>query len=412
MAFSYRRFISFAHIDWRDFIREAAHTALAWFSLIAVVFWMAVCQEWSDMRWFKTQGHRGPMHKPDLHTPPTVHSRPLHDLVLSRLPYVHQNYGWISDLLVNSSALICVVVNLLTAHSWRARLVFLRRLGWMTALLYFMRSITISVTTMPPPVASCQPALASGARDMFSVALDMISGRTKECTDMVFSGHTVILTVSFLFWTRYACHWALVVYSAIHTVLGVASVLLVRYHYTLDVVLALFFTFFVHHIYYRSLETAIEQRLAAGRWGAFGDINSSARAGIVQVGGFAYSRVGPECGNCIGCRTAGMESTCEHFAHGRRSATGSNKSSSEIVEMAALTLTANTPEQEPRRTTSRDMFKALEAASVDESYSSSAAAHADDDDVKRRYDAMLMINRCSGNHLAAAVAWMDGLHLR
>ncbi|KAJ1722416.1 hypothetical protein LPJ53_003175 [Coemansia erecta] len=268
-----------------------------------------------------------------------------------------------------------------------------------------MRSITISVTTMPPPIASCKPAIASGARDMLNVVLGMIAGRTKECTDMVFSGHTVILMVSFLFWTRYACHWTLVVYSAIHTVLGVASVLLVRYHYTLDVVLALFFTFFVHHLYYRSLETAIEQRVAIGRWSRFAAINNSACPRIVQSsGGFAYSRVGPENGGCVGCEMTGTDSARDMFSHSRHSAGGSIKSSSEIVEMAALTLTANTPEQEPRRTTSSDdIGKALEAAPVDEGYCSPVAGFADDDDeAQRHYGEMLMINRYPSNYLATA----------
>ncbi|KAJ1801939.1 hypothetical protein LPJ75_006344, partial [Coemansia sp. RSA 2598] len=129
------------------------------------------------------------------------------------------------------------------ARGWRARLVFLRRIAWIVATLYFLRSITISVTTIPPPIVDCKPVIATDAEGMARVVWGMISGQSKECTDMVFSGHTVILSASFLFWTRYARHWGFVVYSAVHAVAGVASVLLVRYHYTLDVSLALILTF-------------------------------------------------------------------------------------------------------------------------------------------------------------------------
>ncbi|KAJ1642335.1 hypothetical protein LPJ64_005817 [Coemansia asiatica] len=445
MSFSIPRFRILAHIDWRDFVRELLHTGIAWGVLVMVVIWMAVCQEWSDMRWARTQpefmgqvkpqsrssrhGHwHGHVRGPDssTSTPSPVYSIPLNDVVLSHLPYLEQHRGWISDLLVNTSALFCIIGNLLMARGWRARLVFLRRIAWVMAALYLMRSITISVTTMPPPVINCKPVIATDIDSMASIVWGMISGQTKECTDMVFSGHTVILSVSFLFWARYARHWGFVVYSAVHAVLGIASVLLVRYHYTLDVSLALILTFLVHHMYYRALERAIQRRLAADRRDRLcanekecTDAPAAAAAAavvmpIVGNGGFAYSRVGSEDNGHSG--SSGI--IREIFAHRSRSIESLPKTSLDSINKAELTLTANTPEQEPRRTTSDlvppnvDLEKAQGAGLFPECYYSSLDAFCCAEGACGQHNRLLLINRPLSNCLSVVVAWMDGLHLR
>ncbi|KAJ2448563.1 hypothetical protein EV183_005382 [Coemansia sp. RSA 2336] len=91
----------------------------------------------------------------------------------------------------------------------------------------------------------------------------MITGEVSGCTDKMYSGHTCLLFVSFLLWTRYARHWIFVVYSFVHSSLGIAAVLAVRIHYTVDVVLAIALTFLVHQFYYTMLELAVKRQPAA-----------------------------------------------------------------------------------------------------------------------------------------------------
>ncbi|KAI8319349.1 hypothetical protein GQ54DRAFT_265473, partial [Martensiomyces pterosporus] len=164
-----------------------------------------------------------------------ITAQPLEDILLKHLPYVTQ--GWISDAIVNSAAAFCIIGGLLMISGWQAKLVLLRRVAWMMATLYFIRSITISVTTMPPNVQGCIPVVSRNSHEMVKDILGMITGSRGACTDKIFSGHTTILTISFLFWSRYARHWVFIVYSAIHGIIGITSVLMVRYHYTVDVVL-------------------------------------------------------------------------------------------------------------------------------------------------------------------------------
>ncbi|KAJ2719067.1 hypothetical protein GGI07_005432 [Coemansia sp. Benny D115] len=412
----------------RQFVRELLHTGVAWLVFVVVVVWMVMCQEWSDMRWLRSQS-RGPGHPPQ-HDPQGPHGphsrspyspniptgRALEDMVLSRLPYKSIQDGWISDLLVNSAGLICVVGCFLMARGWRARLVMLRRVAWIVGVLYLMRSVTISVTTIPPPFADCHPVVAQNASEMARAVLGMISGQTKECTDMVFSGHTVILLVSFLFWTRYARHWVFVAYSAVHTLLGVASVPLVRYHYTLDVCLALVLTYFVHHVYYRSLETAT--RLQTARVSEHRCVRRVRLDAAVRARSFVYTRVDDVENNAELCvDNAGAADAL--FAAHRCSL--SNVDCEQAAEKASLTLTANSPEQAARRTTedrgsSGDIEKALE--SVVAAGSSSSACNCCLLDMPygsydgEAFDTMLLVNRPTSNYLATAVAWMDGLHLR
>ncbi|KAJ1858691.1 hypothetical protein LPJ76_000753 [Coemansia sp. RSA 638] len=241
----------------RLFLREFGLLAAAWGSLAVVVVWMALCQEWSDMRWLSRNTNYN-RHKPGNWNLKHSGYKMLDDIVLDQIPLMTER--WITDAVVNSAALIAVGGGMVMARGWQARLVYLRRIAWMMATLYFLRSITISVTTLPPSVNNCKPQVAHNTSELVRIVPLMISGQLSGCTDKVFSGHTSILMISFLFWTRYARHWAFVAYSAVHTLLGIGCVLAVRLHYSVDVLLAVVLTFSVHHMYYLLLECAVRQR--------------------------------------------------------------------------------------------------------------------------------------------------------
>ncbi|KAJ2739206.1 metalloendopeptidase [Coemansia sp. Cherry 401B] len=238
-------------------LRELVLLGAAWAVLVVVVVWMALCQEWSDMRWLRNSEHK---HRGGHWRLKPATYTILDDVMLEQLPFISQR--WVSDVLVNSAAIIAVTGSVFLAPGWQARMVLLRRIGWIMGILYFLRSITISVTTMPPSIDNCRPQEAHSASEWARIVPMMISGQLSGCTDKLFSGHTSILVISFLVWTRYARHWAFIAYSAVHTVLGIGSVLAVRLHYTVDVVLAVVLTWLVHCVYYMLLESAVCRRCA------------------------------------------------------------------------------------------------------------------------------------------------------
>ncbi|KAJ2708453.1 hypothetical protein H4R19_004737 [Coemansia spiralis] len=247
----------------RQFLREVGHLALSVVVFYLVSLWMVTCQQWSDARWLAR------LKEQQLGTPQTEPAAPwpsqalLFDQVLDHLPVLEQ--AWISDKLVSSSILLGLVGCSLMVRGWRLRVVLVRRGMWMVAVLYFMRSVTISVTTVPPSSPTCRITAPNTPWQNIKATSDIIAGTVGQCTDKVFSGHTAILTLMLLFWCRYATHWAFIAASATHTAVGILTVLMARYHYTVDVLVGLLLTYFVHCTYYQALERAVHQRLADGR---------------------------------------------------------------------------------------------------------------------------------------------------
>ncbi|KAJ2716057.1 hypothetical protein H4R19_000859 [Coemansia spiralis] len=246
---------------------ELLLTALSVLSLLLVGVLMTLTQVWSDQRWVKWK-------QSDLTVAPSagsqharadavLHAKPLSDVVLDNLPVTW--YQHTADALVGAALIIGIVGCCAMARGWQARLVYIRRTMWMASALYLIRSITIGVTTMPPTVDGCKPRVVRDVADlMLEVLPKMTSGEISACTDKIFSGHTAMFVLTFLMWSRYARHWGLVVFSGIHSTIGIASVMLTRMHYTVDVVLAILMVLLVHHTYFVSLEAAIRERNMTG----------------------------------------------------------------------------------------------------------------------------------------------------
>ncbi|KAJ1989990.1 hypothetical protein GGI25_003278 [Coemansia spiralis] len=239
------------------FLRELLRTLTAWAVLFVVGIWMVICQQWSDARWLRRLEQTTNKEM----TPPWARSSMLQDIILEHLPRLDS--VWVSDKLVGTSAVFCILGCSFLAHGWRERLVLLRRLAWVISVLYFLRSITISVTTVPPSAATCEISRPQSTWQVIRATPQILAGTIGQCTDKIFSGHTAILTVTFLFWRKYATHWGFVAYSAVHTGMGILSVLMARYHYTVDVVVGGLMTVFVHHLYYSMLDRAIRHTHAS-----------------------------------------------------------------------------------------------------------------------------------------------------
>ncbi|KAJ2687119.1 hypothetical protein IWW39_003151 [Coemansia spiralis] len=392
-------------------LREVAHTGLAWASLALVTVWMVLCQEWSDMRWVQAQAAHGGKHGER-----SSEGGLLYDVILAQLPFVRET--WVTDVLVNSAGLACVLGSLCMARSWQARIILVRRVGWMMAALYLLRSFTLSITTLPPSVADCKPVVATEHIGLLDSVPGLISGRLSACTDKMFSGHTTILVISFLFWRRYATHWAFLVYSAVHTAVGIASILLVRLHYSVDVLLAVVLTCAVHHVYYRNLDAAIRRRRRVSALRHRRNRSLFAGPDDAPLGAdTAYVRVDVEDDDELSAVSTSGDALVRLF--GRRMTHRRDGSINVALDAvlpttslpstdSARTLTNNSPVQDAAHVV--DVEKAAvalaAAAAVAEPYYSSSVA--DDEDTL----IAMAINRPMGSALSTLVGWLDGLHLR
>ncbi|MED6289680.1 Phosphatidylcholine:ceramide cholinephosphotransferase 2 [Characodon lateralis] len=128
-----------------------------------------------------------------------------------------------------------------------------RRCFFLIGTLYMYRCVTMYITTLPVPGKHmvCAPKLYNDSRGKIWRILRLISGGGLSltsshlmCGDFLYSGHTVMLTLSYLFiqeysprwmwWYHWFC-WAL-------SISGVICILVGHEHYSVDVVVAYFVT--------------------------------------------------------------------------------------------------------------------------------------------------------------------------
>ncbi|XP_068917852.1 phosphatidylcholine:ceramide cholinephosphotransferase 2-like isoform X4 [Tenebrio molitor] len=182
---------------------------------------------------------------------------PLPDVFLDNVPA----FDWALDV---SEYIIIVCVNscIISIFFHKHRFIVFRRMFLIMSLLYMYRSITMYVTVLP--IASktyfCSPksnetsplTVAKRVLSLMSGFGLSVNGKHVYCGDFIYSGHTVILVLSYLFIAEYTpkklypLHW----FYWVLGVIGVVMLQLSHGHYTVDVVLAYFVTtriFWTYH---------------------------------------------------------------------------------------------------------------------------------------------------------------------
>lgn len=152
------------------------------------------------------------------------------------------------------------VNGLILVGLWLVQWIFLkhraivgRRCFFLIGTLYMYRCITMYITTLPVPGKHmvCAPKLYNDSTGKIWRILRLISGGGLSltgshlmCGDFLYSGHTVMLTLSYLFIKEYSprwmwwYHWTCFVLS----ISGVVCILVAHDHYSIDVVIAYFIT--------------------------------------------------------------------------------------------------------------------------------------------------------------------------
>lgn len=181
---------------------------------------------------------------PDRNTTP-----PLTDIVLDNV--TARDWGLsVSEYLIMVSTTVAMLVVVFHKH----RFIVSRRLFFIIGLLYLYRSVTMFVTVVPVSSTTyyCSPK-SNGTtpllviRRMFYLISGFglsINGKHTYCGDYIYSGHTMVLVLSYLIVAEYSprklwpVHWAM--WGS--ALLGVGFVLVAHGHYTVDVVIAYYIT--------------------------------------------------------------------------------------------------------------------------------------------------------------------------
>ena len=128
-----------------------------------------------------------------------------------------------------------------------------RRMFWVLGALYILRGFTVSMTVLPNPYDGCEPRQHSRP---FHTAFKIITGQYVSCGDVMYSGHTMILT-SALYLVHVYLPWTVTrVVGWLLTLLGMLIIVSTRFHYTNDVLVAFVFTASAFVIYHFALDAA------------------------------------------------------------------------------------------------------------------------------------------------------------
>ncbi|XP_063817795.1 phosphatidylcholine:ceramide cholinephosphotransferase 1 [Pseudophryne corroboree] len=155
---------------------------------------------------------------------------------------------------------ICEINGMILVGLWLLQWLFqkhksivARRYFCIVGTLYLYRCITMYVTTLPVPGMhfNCSPKLLGNWEAQLRRILKMIAGGGLSitgahtmCGDYLYSGHTVMLTLTYMFIKEYSSrrfwwyHWICWILS----VVGIFCILLAHDHYTVDVIIAYYVT--------------------------------------------------------------------------------------------------------------------------------------------------------------------------
>jgi hypothetical protein len=110
--------------------------------------------------------------------------------------------------------------------------------------VYIFRGITLLVTTLPSSlIDECRPPeteLTGSIGERFGFIINVIGGTALTCTDNIFSGHTSMMMSCCMLWrvhSRLRRPFAWILYLI--ATAGILMILFTRFHYSIDVVLAI-----------------------------------------------------------------------------------------------------------------------------------------------------------------------------
>ncbi|KAM9819884.1 phosphatidylcholine:ceramide cholinephosphotransferase 2 [Syngnathus typhle] len=151
------------------------------------------------------------------------------------------------------NGIVLVTIWFLQLFFFNHKSIVCRRYFFLVGTLYLYRCITMYITVLPVPGIhiTCAPKLYGDSYGKVQRILKLISGGGMSitsshimCGDYLFSGHTVMLTLTYLFIKEYSprSFWWYHLMCWLLSAVGVVCILVAREHYSVDVVVAYFVT--------------------------------------------------------------------------------------------------------------------------------------------------------------------------
>lgn len=186
----------------------------------------------------------------------------LWDVSFTYLPYVNDTKP--ADLFAKGAPPVIVFRFMILPGPLSLRWTIMCRFLVIWGLLWFFRGFTIIVTPLPNPDHTCVPIIRHPG-NIFLEAWAIIARGDNTCQDVLYSGHTVALTLTGLFLIHYGprspwCPGAWNTWRAIGALniivfmifLGYYFIIATHFHYTVDVMMGAMITFLTfkgyHHV--------------------------------------------------------------------------------------------------------------------------------------------------------------------
>ncbi|PHZ15402.1 uncharacterized protein RHIMIDRAFT_234752 [Rhizopus microsporus ATCC 52813] len=190
---------------------------------------------------------------------PATSKHPLIDLLHDVFPRV-ENFQIVNYLLTCCVA-YTVIGFAIQSPDWSTRFTLIRRYTFILGCLYIFRGITLLVTTLPSSlVDECKPPeteITGSVGERFGFIYKVVAGSAFGCTDNIFSGHTSVMMSCVLLWrahSRLRRPFSWLLYLIAFT--GMLMIIVSRFHYTIDVLLAIFITYTTWNIYLQYIREA------------------------------------------------------------------------------------------------------------------------------------------------------------
>lgn len=162
---------------------------------------------------------------------------------------------------------IAVLLKTLIRRRISCVLLIVKRYTFIHAILFFLRGTSIAITMLPNPWTQCN---IEEFPNVFIGGLMIILGKKRTCFDVLFSGHSAMITLTTLIWIQYETNIIIQLLWIPVATIGYFIMISTRFHYTVDVVYGTLITIVVwssYHYMARRLRS-----LAVKRSRYFGDL--------------------------------------------------------------------------------------------------------------------------------------------
>jgi len=204
--------------------------------------------------------HRMPVYE----TIDEAKSHILRDLGHELIPYTC-DASFIKRNIQTTVILFSLPVFLIRCYFLNNGIQYVNKFLFVAGIIMLLRTITMISTAYPNPNPQCYDESINEISFPDAILQTITSFPPRSCGNLMFSGHTMFLTLFFCFETRFLyTQWFYKIVSFGKTVLGLYFIIACRSHYTADVLVSILITFCVFKLVCDTTENYLQMKQFVG----------------------------------------------------------------------------------------------------------------------------------------------------